>query len=34
MAARLRRLEEEHIREPGWLAAAPKTEEGPSPLSS
>ena len=25
MAARLRRLEEEHIREPGWLAASPKT---------
>ena len=30
MAARLRRLEEEHIREPGWLAATPKTQERPS----
>ena len=34
MAARLRRLEEEHIREPGWLAAAPKTQERPSTLAS
>jgi H+/Cl- antiporter ClcA len=34
MAARLRRLEEEHIREPGWLATAQKTPERSSPLCS
>jgi len=30
MAARLRRLEEEHIREPGWLAPAKTTDHSPS----
>lgn len=33
MAARLRRLEEEHVREPGWLAATPKMPESSSTRS-